>query len=98
MSNPIDAIGATLGVVSAHTTTEVPESGAVAGAFERLLDGANLKLQAADVEVQKLALGQADSLHGVMIAVESAKESLALVVQIRNRLVDAYQDVLRMQI
>ena len=53
---------------------------------------------AADKQLRELALGGTQNLHEVMIAVEEAKLSLQLMVQIRNRALEAYQDVLRMQI
>lgn len=63
-----------------------------------LIGEVNGQVIAADQEVRKLAVGEADSLHHVLISVEEAKVSLGLIVQVRNRLVDAYQELLRMQI
>lgn len=72
------------------------------GGFEswlmREVAATNDKLVAADQGVRRLALGEADNLHQVMIALEEAKLRFDLVVQVRNRLVGAYQDVLRMRI
>lgn len=58
----------------------------------------NDKIVNADRMVQKVALGEADNLHQVMIALDEAKFSFNLLVQVRNKLLEAYQDVLRMQI
>ena len=70
--------------------------------FARWLDDqiqtADRDIKAADTEVRKLALGETDNLHQVMLSLERARTSLELVVQVRNRLLDAYQDVLRMQV
>jgi flagellar hook-basal body complex protein FliE len=52
----------------------------------------------ADRQLALLASGQAPSLHQVMIALEEARLSLQLLVQVRNRLLDAYQEISRMQI
>jgi len=56
-----------------------------------------LQVQAEQLN-QQLALGQAENLHDVMIASEKAGLSLQLVIQIRNRVVEAYQEIMRMQI
>jgi flagellar hook-basal body complex protein FliE len=48
--------------------------------------------------VQRLATGEVDNLHQVMIAMEDAKLSFQLFVQVRNKLLEAYQDILRMQV
>jgi flagellar hook-basal body complex protein FliE len=70
--------------------------------FSTWLSGAiedvNRQIVAADVEVQKLAVGDATNLHQVMISLEKAKLSFEMVVQVRNKLLEAYQDVMRMQI
>ena len=58
----------------------------------------NDKIEAADHQVQQLALGEADNLHQVMIALSTAKTSFELTVQIRNRLLEGFQQVMRMNI
>jgi flagellar hook-basal body complex protein FliE len=56
------------------------------------------QLVRADQGLQRLAAGEADNLHQVMIALEEARVGVQLLAQVRNRLLDAYQEVLRMQI
>jgi flagellar hook-basal body complex protein FliE len=62
------------------------------------IDNVNAQVLSADKQVRELALGQTQNLHEVMISLEEAKLSLSLLVQIRNRALEAYQDILRMQI
>lgn len=52
----------------------------------------------ADEEATKLALGTATDLHRVMIAGERAQLALQLTIAVRNRVVEAYQELSRMQI
>lgn len=52
----------------------------------------------ADEEAAKLALGTATDLHRVMIAGERAQLALQLTIAVRNRVVEAYQELSRMQI
>jgi flagellar hook-basal body complex protein FliE len=66
--------------------------------LERSLAETNTRLITADQQVQRLALGETDSLHHVMISLEEAKLSFQLMVQVRNKLLEAYQDILRMQV
>jgi flagellar hook-basal body complex protein FliE len=66
--------------------------------LQRSMAEANQKLADADVQVARLAAGDTDNLHQVMIALEEAKLSFQLMVQVRNKLLESYQDVLRMQI
>lgn len=58
----------------------------------------NDKLIEADNSLQRLASGQAVSLHQTMLTLEEAKLSFQYLEQIRNRLMTAYQDILREQI
>ena len=55
-------------------------------------------IRAAESEVQKLALGEADNLHQVMIALSKAKTSFELTVQVRNKLLEGFQEVMRMSV
>ena len=46
----------------------------------------------------KFATGESDNLHELMITLEEAKLALQLAVEVRNKILDAYQEILRMQI
>lgn len=52
----------------------------------------------ADGLTQDLLLGKVENLHEVTIAAEQANLALQLTVQVRNKLVEAYQELARMQI
>jgi flagellar hook-basal body complex protein FliE len=47
---------------------------------------------------QKFIKGEEEDVHKVMLSTEEAKLSLELAVQIRNKLIDAYEEFNRMQI
>jgi flagellar hook-basal body complex protein FliE len=47
---------------------------------------------------QDLATGRTDNIQEVMIAAEKADISLKLMVQVRNKIIDAYQEVMKMQV
>jgi flagellar hook-basal body complex protein FliE len=46
----------------------------------------------------KLILGEVENIHQVMIAAEKADLALQLTLQIRNKILDAYNEIMRMQI
>lgn len=58
----------------------------------------NQQLITADTQVRQLAVGEATNLHQVMLTVEQAKLQFELLLQVRNKVLEAYQDVMRMQI
>ena len=57
----------------------------------------NLQRNADDL-VTKLAIGETQDLHQVMIAVEEVNLALQLTLQIRNKMLEAYQEIMRMQV
>jgi flagellar hook-basal body complex protein FliE len=52
----------------------------------------------ADAAVEALVTGKGISLHDTMIALEKADLSFRLMMQVRNKIVQAYRDVLNMQV
>ena len=53
---------------------------------------------AADRAAEQIAAGETKNLHGAMIKLEEADISLRLMVQVRNKAVEAYQEIMRMQV
>ena len=51
-----------------------------------------------DHMMQQLAAGKSKNIPEVMIAAEKADIAFKLMVQVRNKLVDAYQEILKMQV
>lgn len=58
----------------------------------------NAQQQQADQAVQQLHAGGEQSLHDAMITMEKADISLRYMVQVRNKAIEAYQEVMRMQV
>jgi flagellar hook-basal body complex protein FliE len=66
--------------------------------MEQELGEVNDKLLQADELVRKLALGEVDNVHQVMVALDQARLSFQLLTQVRNKLLESYQDILRMSV
>jgi flagellar hook-basal body complex protein FliE len=64
----------------------------------RLVGEVNSSQLAADQAMHSLQAGGHVSLHQAMIAIEEANVSFQLMVEVRNRLLDSYQEIMRMQI
>jgi flagellar hook-basal body complex protein FliE len=58
----------------------------------------NKKIIDGEVGLQKLALGEAQNLHQLMINLEESRLSFQVLMQVRGRLLEAYQDVMKMPI
>lgn len=73
---------------------------ALVGSFGQMLRDAlkqvnDLQTEADDL-ARKLATGEISDVHTVMIASEKATLALELTVQIRNKVIEAYQEIMRM--
>ncbi|MFT4925223.1 MAG: flagellar hook-basal body complex protein FliE [Phenylobacterium sp.] len=70
--------------------------------FGQLLQGGvsevNETLQLANSQLDKMALNQPVSTHEVMITMEKAKLQLQLAIEVRNKLLEGYQEIMRMQL
>ncbi|MGE4271312.1 MAG: flagellar hook-basal body complex protein FliE [Desulfitobacterium sp.] len=77
-------------------------AGKVGADFGQFLNEALQKVDAlqkeADVASFGLATGKIQDLHTAVIAMEKASLSLSLTVEMRNKVLDAYHEVMRMQI
>ncbi len=65
--------------------------------LKNYLKSVDQEQKVAEKTVDKFMAGEAD-VHQVMIALEKADLSFQLMMQIRNKLVEAYQEIMRMQV
>jgi flagellar hook-basal body complex protein FliE len=98
MTNAVDFIapGASIGELTG--TRADASSGSFASWLTRELQSVNQTIQVADTQVQQLATGEQDNLHQVMLGLEKAKLGFELVVEVRNKLLEGYQEIIRMQV
>jgi flagellar hook-basal body complex protein FliE len=93
---PIAAVSADVAPVTAITPAGRPlDFASVAGAGLAHVDAT---LRTADTLLRQVAAGQTIPVHELMIAMERARLDLTLAAEVRNRLVDAYQELTRMQL
>jgi len=75
-----------------------PASGGFAGMLDGLVSNVGAKDAAADAITNKVLLGQSGQLHQSVIAMQEASVAFSLMVQVRNKLVESYQELMRMQV
>lgn len=66
--------------------------------FKQALQGVNNAQKESELKTQQLVTGEVNDVSEVMIAAQKASLSLDLTVQVRNKVVEAYQEVMRMQL
>lgn len=66
--------------------------------FKQALQEVNEAQKTSDKMTEGLVTGEVENIHEVMVASEKASLSLQLTMQVRNKVVEAYQEVMRMQV
>lgn len=66
--------------------------------MSHFLQDANQQQQAVTHGLHELVSGNADNVHDVAIRVAQADISFRMVMEIRDQLISAYQEVMRMQV
>ncbi|MHB9031051.1 MAG: flagellar hook-basal body complex protein FliE [Candidatus Latescibacterota bacterium] len=66
--------------------------------LERFVSDVNTLQNKASESIEKLATGEISDVHQVMIAVEEANTAMEFMLEIRNKIVEAYQEIMRMPV
>ena len=90
-------------ITPSTTAPTAPVAGSGSGSgFENALAKSIGNLQdtqaQADQQVQAFATGQSQDMSSVVMSVEKASLELQLATQVRNKAVDAYNEIFRMQV
>jgi flagellar hook-basal body complex protein FliE len=75
-----------------------PGGESFANMLGQMVNEVNARQGVANDAVASLQSGQNASLHQAVIAMEEANISFQLMVEVRNKLLDSYQELMRMQI
>ncbi|MCL5096637.1 MAG: flagellar hook-basal body complex protein FliE, partial [Candidatus Omnitrophica bacterium] len=75
-----------------------PSSTQFSDLLGKMVEEVNARQSTASQAVRDLQSGQSVSLHQAMIAIEEASISFQLMVEVRNKLLESYQELMRMQI
>lgn len=65
---------------------------------QNLIKDTNQQQANVDQSLHQLVNGEADSIHDVVLAASRADLAFRLVLEIRNKLVSSYQEIMRMQV
>lgn len=90
--------GATLGAAAPAAASNSSAPDVFANLLQRELTSLDATVGAAESAMRDLAAGKSVQLHEVMISLERARISVQTFVQVRNKLIESYQDLMRMQL
>lgn len=77
---------------------EVGGEGSFADMLSRAIESTDDSMKGSDQKVQDLIAGKTENVHDVMISMQKAQLSFQLMVEVRNKAIEAYQEISRMQI
>ena len=66
--------------------------------FEKFVKGVDQKKKVSAQQTKDLILGRSDNIHEAVVKSEEAKVAFNLMIEVRNKLVDSYKELMRMQV
>lgn len=69
-----------------------------ADVLSNAINGVDETMKTSQKNIEAFVAGETDNVHDVMISMQRAKMSFKMMVEVRNKAIEAYQEVSRMQI
>ncbi len=80
-------------------TQEIPaDQESFKEALEKITKDVNNLQKNAEESAQKLVSGDVENIHQVMVAMEEANTSFRLMMEMRNKIMEAYKEIMKMQV
>lgn len=95
MTNPIQGLPQPDMNIGSGGIKQGPENSGFMDSLRSAVDQVNQLQSAADTQVASMLNGNGQDVHSAMIAVEKANLTFELMVQVRNKIISAYQEVSR---
>ena len=95
---PISSVTGAAGVTGAQSVTASQPAEGFADSITSALESVSAAEFSADAIAQDIATGGEASVQELMTSMTKAQLSVDLLVQVRNKAVEAYQEIMRMQI
>jgi len=94
---PIGGVGAASGIHAARQSTPKADAG-FGELVSKAIEGASKAEHRADHIAADIATGGSSSVQDLMVAMTEASLGMELMVQVRNKAIEAYQEIMRIQV
>jgi flagellar hook-basal body complex protein FliE len=94
----IQSIGTKMSPTAVAKTDSPQGAGGFGETIKNAVNDVNKTQTEADQMATRLASGDAVEVHQAMIAMQKASQALNLTIQVRNKVIDAYQEIMRTQV
>jgi flagellar hook-basal body complex protein FliE len=98
MIPPVSPIGAVTGTFVAPAAAGASQGAGFQSLFEKAVSGVENLRQTADQGVERFLAGEGEELHTTVMATQKAELAFELFLQVRNKVVSAYQTIMQMQV
>lgn len=100
MSIPINTGLESVTAMPKMQTMQPPEKSSAnfADILKASIENVNETQLNSDQKTEALAMGEIDDLHEVMVAAQKASITLEATVQVQKKVIDAYNEIMRMQV
>ena len=85
-------------VIDKTTPTDRVTAPGFSEMFEKFVRGVDQKKKISAKETQDLILGRSDNIHEAVVKSEEAGVAFNLKIEVRNKLVESYKELMRMQV
>lgn len=96
-ATPLSVSDAPLRIAGTQSATAAQPS-SFSNLIDRAVQEVDGKMKAAASDQAKVMTGETNNLHQAMISMQEASLAFSLMVEVRNKLVDSYQELMRMQV
>ena len=94
---PLEMISQSTGSIRQADRNAPPENASFGQWLTRSIEDVDKIQQKADIAAAKLVTGENKDIHGTMIAMQKASISMSLMLEVRNKIISAYEEIKRMQ-
>ncbi len=84
-------------VQTSVSSTQKTKDASISGMLKESVEKVNALQQQANTAIDELVLGNSKDIVQTMITVEKADVSFRLMMQVRNKIIQAYEEIMRMQ-
>lgn len=96
--NQLSSLTQTSSGASAGAAGSASPSGSFGDAVRQAVDSLDSTQKNAEVEIARAVTGQSPDLHRTVVELQTADLGFQFALQVRNKLVGAYEEIMRMQV
>lgn len=95
VSSPISSFPSSISTITTSPSSTVSASDRIGSSIDKLIQTVDQKQKDAAIETKKVLAGESDNLHQSVIKMQEAGVAFSLMIEVRNKLIESYQELMR---